>query len=167
MAGTTVTVQGADELRIKLGRTLQPVEKAIAELAAYVNTEAKRRAKPHAADKGTLGNVIATSLSGGGANIKAEVYVPYESHVQGIAWSIEEGRPPDKRPSLARIAVWAFRHGYLANDDLAGVYRLAQRIKSQGTKGVYFMRDAAEAGTKKAQETMANLKIQIEEMWAR
>jgi len=155
MAGTTAEVQGLEKLKAKLGRALEPVEEGLAKLAEYIRGEAKTRAKPHAADKGTLGNVIKVSFAGKGMALSATVAPP--KSVVGIALSVEEGRRPGKPPPVKAIKRWAVAHGIVTNPWL-----LAQDIKRRGTRGIHFMAGAAEAGEKKAHELCKTAAAAIE-----
>jgi hypothetical protein len=160
MPATTVEMQGLEKLRIKLGRALEPVEEGLGKLADYVRGEAKTRAKPHAADKGTLGNVIKVSFAGKGMALSATVAPP--KSVVGIALSVEEGRRPGKPPPVKAIKRWAVAHGYIQN-----YYLLAQKIGKQGTRGIHFMAGAAEAGEKKAHELCKSAALKIEQNWGK
>ena len=158
--GTTVEVQGLEKLKAKLGRALEPVEMGLTQLAEYIREEAKRRAKPHAADKGTLGNVIKVSFAGKGMALSATVAPP--KSVVGIALSVEEGRRPGKPPPVKAIERWAVAHGIATNPWL-----LAQLIGKKGTRGIHFMAGAAEAGEKKAHELCKSAAIKIEQNWGK
>jgi hypothetical protein len=161
MAGeTTVQLVGAEKLQAKLGRVLEPIEQGLAQLAEYVRQEAKTRAKPHAADKGTLGNVIKVSFAGKGMALSAIVAPPRS--VVGIALSVEEGRGPGRPPPVKAIGRWAEAHGIATKPWL-----LAQYIKKHGTKGIHFMAGAAEAGEKKAHDICQAAAIKIEENWGK
>jgi hypothetical protein len=174
-----------EELKGKLQGLLAPVQDALRYLGTFVQEEAKRRAKPHPADLGTLANVIAVDFSGGGENMKVEVYVPEDTRQMrgfaGIARTIEEGRAPGNAPPIGAISRWAIAHGYAtAPTEVVGqrygrfsyahvspeIWRMVMDIKAHGTKGVYYMKGAADAGSKKAVELMAALKTEIERRWA-
>jgi len=158
MAGTTVTLTGMEKLQAKLKRALDPFEEMLSTLAEFIHQEARTRAKPHAADKGTLGNVIKVSFAGEGVKLSAKVYEP--KAVVGIALSVEEGRGPGKPPPVASIGRWAKSHGIATKPWL-----LAQQIKAHGTKGIHFMAGAADAGEKKAKELIGKTAAMIEHKW--
>lgn len=160
MPGTTVTVQGEEKLRLKLGRVLEPIEKALAILAEYVHQKARIYAKPHPVDKGTLGNVIKVSFAGSGVAISAKVYEPRS--VVGIALQVEEGRRPGKPPPVKAIKRWAVAHGIVTN-----YFLLARLIGKQGTKGIQFMARAAEDGERKAPEILKSAALKIEQNWGK
>jgi len=161
MPATTVEVQGLEKLKAKLGRALEPVEMGLTQLAEYILKEARRRAKPHAADKGTLGNALKVDFAGKGMALSATVYFPPESmaarRTRGIAMTVEEGRCPGKPPPVKAIERWAKAHGIATRPWL-----LAQLIGKRGTKGIHFMAGAAEAGEKKAHELCKSAAVAIE-----
>lgn len=179
MPKLAASVSGMDRLQLKLKRALEPVERGVAELAEFVKQEAKRRAKPHAADKGSLGNVVKVSFAGEGAKLSAAVDLPRSIYWLGT--TVEEGRSPGKAPPVAAIGRWAERHGYLSETDieatasirqmskgfLAGhvsrtAWKLAMEIKKHGTKGIHFMAGAAEAGRREAPRFLAKAAQAIE-----
>jgi hypothetical protein len=160
MPDTTVQVQGMEKLQAKLKQALEPVEEGLAKLADYIRGEAKTRAKPHAADKGTLGNVIKVSFAGKGMALSATVAPP--KSVVGIALSVEEGRRPGRPPPVRAIGRWAKAHGIATKPWL-----LAQDIKRRGTKGIHFMAGAAEAGEKKAHDLCKSAALKIEQNWGK
>jgi hypothetical protein len=155
-----VQLVGAEKLQAKLGRVLEPIEQGLAQLAEYVRQEAKRRAKPHSWNKGTLGNAVKVSFAGKGMALSATVAPPKAT--MGIAYTIEEGRRPGKPPSVKAIGRWAKAGGITTKPWL-----LAQYIKKHGTKGIHFMAGAAEAGEKKAHDICQAAAIKIEENWGK
>ena len=146
---------GLEKLQQKLKRALEPVEQALANLADFVRGEAERQAKPHAADKGTLGRAVKVSFSGAGVALSATVAPPRAT--MGLAYTIEEGRRPGKQPPSASIGRWAKAHGIATN-----AWVLVKLIKERGTKGIHFMAGAAEAGEKKAPELLRKAGVEIE-----
>jgi len=161
MPATTIEVQGIEKLKAKLGRALGPVEMGLTQLAQYIHNEVRRRAKPHAADKGTLGNATKVEFAGKGMSLSAKVYFPSDNmgarRTQGIAMTVEEGRSPGTPPPVKAIKRWAVAHGITTNPWL-----LAQLIGKKGTKGIHFMAGAAEAGEKKAHELCKSAAVAIE-----
>jgi hypothetical protein len=155
MPATTVEVQGVEKLKAKLGRALEPIEEGLGKLAQYIREEAKRRAKPHSWNKGTLGNAIKVSFAGKGMTLSATVAPP--KAVMGIAYTIEEGRRPGRPPPVRAIKRWADAGGIKTKPWL-----LVQDIKRRGTRGIHFMAGAAEAGEKKAHELCKTAAAAIE-----
>ncbi len=155
-----VDVTGVEKLQAKLQRALDPVERGLAHLADYIREEAKRRAKPHPWNKGTLGNAIKVSFQGSGIALSATVAPPKAT--LGIAYTIEEGRRPGKPPPLKAIKRWADAGGILTNPWL-----LREHIKEFGTKGIHFMAGAAEAGEKRAAEFLSKAATEIEKGFGR
>ena len=152
-----IDLKGDKALRRKLGVLLSPTRPMMEELVGFVQGEAKAGTKPHAVDKGTLGNTVKSSLSPEPVPLSARVFTR-----SGVARTIEEGRKPGKPPPVAPLERWASRHGITEN-----AWKLVQQIRRRGTRGVFFMRKAAEAGQRKAPELIRKAAQQIERNWGR
>lgn len=143
MAQNTFSVQvtGIDELRLRLNskRLLGPVRKELIEGAARVaQRTAQRAAKPHAADKGTLGRHLHIERDG-----PLTLAMRPTRRIVGIANVIEGGRRPGKAPPLRAIKAWAVAHGIPT-----APRELQKTIRARGTRGVHFMQQAQDAADK-------------------
>lgn len=137
-----VEVRGLDELRRRLEsrRLLSPVRKEIIEEAGKAGkAKAIEAAKPHAADKGSLGRAVRLRVEDGGNKAIVDV----APQVAGIAFVIEEGRRPGRAPPLRVLKAWADSHGIPTPPR-----ELQQAIRAQGTRGIHFMRQAQEEAEK-------------------
>jgi hypothetical protein len=159
----TVEVQGLVELRRKLDRATEPVGDLIREAGEFAQKKTAEYAKPHPADKGTLGQGITLALKG--TPIPLEAYVRPNRRIAGIAATVEEGRPPGKRPSVDAIERWAWAHGYLARGKRG--WKLAQQIAERGTKGVKMFERAAVDTERKIAELVGNAAKAIEARFQR
>jgi hypothetical protein len=141
----TVSVVGLDALRLKLreGTVFTPARSFLKGLGRVGQKTAQRAAKPHPADKGSLGRAILLdfALDGSSARIK-----PARSII-GIANTLEGGRRPGKRPPYGPIKRWMISHGIItgARGEGKKVQEMREDIKAKGTRGIYFMQAAQDA----------------------
>ena len=156
----STTIEGAAAIKRKLDQMLDPAEDEFKKLVDFVHKEAQRRAKPHSWNKGTLGKVIKVDFAPAGRALEAKVSLPRA--VVGIGRTIEEGRKPGKPPPVSAIKRWAEAGGITTKP-----WTLVQIIRRRGTKGIYFMAGAAEAGEKKAKEILKSTAAAIERAWGR
>lgn len=160
-SGITVTVEGVDALKRKLGGVMEPIGGIVREAGIFAHEKTATYAKPHAADKGTLGQGITLKLGAG--VVPLEATIAPNSRIAGIAVTVEEGRPPGKRPSVDRIERWAWAHGYLPRTSRG--WKLAQKIAREGTKGVKMFEHAAKDTEAKVKELIGNAVRTIERKW--
>jgi len=166
-AAIMVKVEGMDLFRQRLDsrRLLRPTRDYIEQVGKAAHRTAQRAAKPHAADKGTLGRYITVEISDGG---KTATVAPIR-RIVGVAQTIEEGRRPGRRPPYTPIKRWMLSHGLISGaPGESNLVRVMQgRIKSVGTKGVYFMRTASEAAEKALKDGLPETEEQIRKLWDR
>lgn len=126
---------------------------------------AQRAAKPHAADKGTLGSQIRLDLDF--ARLEARV-APAQA-IAGLAYTIEYGRRPGRRPPYRPIRRWAEAHGIVppGRGGSKLVYELRERIRASGTRGVGFMATAQEVAEAALGSAVPDTQRQMREMWER
>jgi hypothetical protein len=160
MSDLDLQVKGIKELEEKMGHVLEPAKTMISDLARYIQAEADKFAKPHPADKGTLGKTVKMTLGPGPIPLWAEVWTK-----SGIAPTVEVGRLGGKPPPIKRIETWARAHGYLGANESG--YDIWFQIKQKGTKGIYFMKQAEEAGREKAGDMLVKLARTIEGHWSK
>ena len=140
-----VQVHGLDVLQAKLDsrRFMGPVRQELIERAAdAAHKKAREAAKPHPADKGTLGRAIELHFENKGNT--ARISPPPQ--VAGLAFTIEEGRRPGGRPPYRKLKAWMISHNIIpeGKGTSAQVQALRSDIRHHGTKGVHFMQQAAE-----------------------
>lgn len=160
-----VRVKGLDVIRAKIqsGRLLGPVRE---ELIRRAGEEAKKKAvvasKPHAADKGTLGGAIFLEFADGGLVARVDIH----RSVTGIAFTIEEGRRPGRRPPYRRLKAWAIAHGYAPSSGGSQVIQeMRERIRHEGTRGIHFMAQAAEEANRVIAAGIPRTERAIERAW--
>lgn len=153
-----IEVEGLDGLHRKLGAALHPVGDLVKETTEFAYKTAQEKAKPDIHAKGTIAKQIKMSLGAGTIPLSAKVYNP-----SVIARVIEEGRRPGgKLPSVTNVGRWAAAHGLSAKPFL-----VARSFQRRGTKGVFFMKGAAEATTKKLPELIGKAAKAIERAFGR
>jgi hypothetical protein len=156
----SVKIEGMDRLLAKLdGHKLLggPLKTALQKAALYVEGEARKGAKPHSVDTGELARSIKSELGPGAIPLHARVYSD-----KIYAYPAEFGRKPGKMPPVKAIAAWATRHGITI-----APFVLARAIGKHGTKGLFYMKHAAEAGAKKIPTFMAEAAKAIEATWSK
>jgi hypothetical protein len=157
-SGIVVTIEGVEALQRKLHGATEPIGGIVREAGQFARDKTAQYAKPHAADKGTLGQGITLKLSAG--VVPLEAVIAPNSRIAGIAQTVEEGRPPGHRPSVARIERWAWAHGYLPRTSRG--WKLAQKIAREGTKGVFMFRHGAKDTEAKIKELVGKAARAIE-----
>ena len=165
--GLTVTVIGGEAIAAQLRQVPTSVRPLFEEAAKFGREEMAKRAKPHAADKGTLAEAVTYELSGGGVALQARVGIIGRGHgmrssLGGLAPTVNYGRAPGRPPSIKRIRAWLKSHGFHANPR-----RVQAIIAAQGTKGVFFLEGASEALLKRLPELMRQVEREIESKWGR
>ena len=162
-----VKVEGMDLLRRKLeaGNLLKPTREIVAAAGKEGLETARKAAKPHPGDKGTLARMIESDTQDGG---KTVVVAP-QSKIRGIATTIEEGRKPGKRPPYGSIKKWMLSHGIIsgARGESKLVAMMRDRIRSQGTAGVFFMKKGAEAAERCMKGDVPKAEGEVRKAWDR
>ena len=169
MAGrsTTVEVIGGEAIAAQLRHVPDMLRPLYEKAAKFGREEMAKRAKPHAADKGTLAEAVTYELSGAGVALQARVGIIGRGHgmrssLGGLAPTVNYGRRPGLAPPVRTIKAWLKSHGYHA--DPKAIQRL---IAARGTQGVFFLEHTAEALGEKLPEMIREHERRIEERWAR
>ena len=144
---------------------LTPTKARIRAAGQGAQRTAQRAAKPHSADKGTLGRGILFDIDADG--LTARIY-PLR-RITGLASTIEEGRRPGRRPPYTPLKRWMISHGIISDGKgTSKLVRLMQnRIMQSGTRGVGFMAKAAEAAEKVLREGVPKTEQEIHDLWER
>jgi len=162
-----VEVFGLDALRLKLrdGRLLQPTRAFLGELGRVGQATAQRASKPHPADKGTLGRGILLDIALNGWSAR----VAPASSIAGIAFTVEEGRRPGRRPPYGPIKRWLISHGIIpeGRGTSKRVQEVREEIKLHGTRGVHFMAQAKETVEKAMRTGVPKTEQEIKTLWDR
>ena len=162
-----IQVIGLDALRLKLRerRLLRPTRDFIGVLGRTAQKTAQRAAKPHPADKGTLGRALLLHMSSDGNTARVE---PAQS-IAGLAFTIEEGRRPGRRPPYRPIKRWLESHGFIpiARGTSKQIQAVREEIKARGTRGIHFMAQAQETVDKAMHEGIPKTEREIEALWDR
>ena len=158
MSRIEVDVRGLRRLSRKLeevpGATRDLMERAV----KFAHEEARKGARPHSVDKGTLAEGLRFEIAPGPVPLQARVYPT--RRIAGIALTVEEGRRPGRRPPVEAIGRWARRHGIATNP-----WRLAREIGQRGTKGIKFMARAVELTKRKLPELVREVGKEVEGRW--
>lgn len=125
---------------------------------------ARRAAKPHAVDKGTLGRAVRLKFLS-----PLEAIIDLAPSVRGVARVVEEGRRPGRRPPYGAIKRWGEAHGVIPAGRGASKYvqELRDRIRDEGTRGVHFMEQASEVADKLVRSGVPRASSDIEATWER
>jgi len=164
-----VEMVGLDQLRLRLreGRLLAPTRSFLQELGRVGQKTAQRAAKPHPADKGTLGRAILLDFALDGSSARVAPAPAYA----GIAFTIEEGRRPGRRPPHGPIKRWMISHGIIPEGRGKGISErvkdFREEIKLHGTRGVHFMAQAEETVNKAIHEGIPKTAQEIKALWDR
>jgi len=126
---------------------------------------AMRAAKPHPADKGTLGRAILFTLRSDGM----VAWVKPARSLVGLMFTIEEGRRPGRRPPYGPIKRWMTSHGIIAGvrGDSKQVRAMQEDIKLRGTRGVHFMAQADTAAQEVLNSGVPKTEQEIRDLWVR
>jgi hypothetical protein len=151
-----VKVEGLEKLQRKLGRTLDAVKPMLDDAGKYAIKEAVDILEGRPGATGRLAQATKSELAPGAIPLHARVF-----HATPISEDVEIGRPAGRpQPPIAAMERWAGRAGI----DVPP-FVLAKQIKERGTKGVFFMKQAAEAVGKKMPELARQAVAKIESMW--
>lgn len=156
-----VQVEGLEKLLGKLDahRLLGgPVHGLMEESAKFATKQAVEELERPVGATGRLAKAIKYSLAAGPIPLEAKVY-----HATPISLHVHEGRPAGlPQPPIAAMERWAAR----AHIGVAP-FVLAKRIKERGTKGLFFMKKAAEATAQKLPEFVGKATRAIESIWGK
>lgn len=155
MARAVVELRGLEELKGRLDGLKLPIRQMMDDIVRVGHETAKRGAKPHPADKGTLAATVKFELAAGAIPLHARVFSK-----SGIAFTVEEGRRPGKQPPVAAMERWLRSHGISAT-----AWRVVQEIKRRGTRGVHFMQQAKDAMEQRIPELIRKTEAVIRGRW--
>lgn len=134
-----------------------PYRKGIEKLLLVIEGKARTYAKPHSGDRGELARSIKHELGGAsGQSLAGRVFTD-----KLYAVPAEYGRLPGAMPPVAPIADWLRRHG---GDPEQG-YVVARAIGRRGTRGIFYMKRAADEGRTAAPPIMRQMADDIERAW--
>ena len=158
---------GLEALRARLRdkHFLKPTRTFLHELGRVGQKTAQRAAKPHPADKGTLGRAILLDFALDGSSARVAPAPRYA----GIAFTIEEGRRPGRRPPYGPIKRWMISHGIIpeGRGTSKRVQEIREEIKAHGTRGVHFMAQAEKAVDKAMHDGIPKTEQEIRALWDR
>lgn len=158
MSNFTVKVEGLEKLQGKLGKVLQAVRPLLEKAAKFATKEAVTRLDERPGATGRLATATKWDLAPGAIPLHARVF-----HATPISLDVERGRPVGRpQPPTAAMERWANRAGISVHP-----FVLARQIKQRGTKGVFFMKKAAEATQKKMSQFVNEAAASIESMWGK
>ena len=163
-----VEVSGADALGEMLRSKnflSSPTRRLIEYAGRAAWRTAQRAAKPHPTDKGTLGRAIRFDILPGGMAARVDI----ARGVSGIAFTIEEGRRPGRRPPYGPIKRWMISHGIIsgARGDSKKVRYMQEDIKLRGTRGIHFMQQAEDIANKVLKGNVPRTEQEIKDLWVR
>ncbi len=163
-----VDIRGATAILDKLrGRRFvdDPTRRMVLNAGIAARKTAQRAAKPHPSDKGTLGRAIRLSLSKDGS----EVLIDFPRRVSGIAYTIEEGRRPGRRPPYGPIKRWLISHGIIpaGRGTSKQVRAVREEIRLRGTRGVHFMQQATDVAEEVLRRGVPQTEQEIRDLWTR
>lgn len=168
MTRVRVITRGFDKVAARMNRSLwaEPATRHLLQGAGrVVQKTAQRAAKPHSGDKGTLGRAIILEVS----SVYLEATVAPTRSVMGVAYTIEHGRRPGRRPPYRPIKAWMISHGLVtgARGDSKKVQQMRERMRLVGTKGVGFMEAGAVAGDQALKQGIPATEREIKTLWDR
>src|SRR3990172_7748556 len=162
-----VDILGLDNvlLRLREKRFLSPTRDFLKGLGRVGQRTAQRAAKPHPADKGTLGRAILLDFALDGSSARVAPAPRYA----GIAFTIEEGRRPGRRPPYGPIKRWMISHGIIpeGRGDSKKVRFMQEDIKLRGTRGVHFMAQARDVADEILRTGVPKTEQEIRDLWVR
>ncbi len=141
--------------RLQVVAEFKPVRDAVQRVLLRMETEARRKAKPHGVDTGTLARSIMSNLNPPMTPIGGSVFT-----TNRLAPVIEVGRKPGRMPPVDPIARWAKRHGIDA-----APFVLARAIGRHGTKGLYMFKAALAVGQRELANDLHGAALRIEQQW--
>jgi hypothetical protein len=159
-----VEVHGLDVLKRKLaGNLLSPVKDQMVKEAALAGRRvAAEKSKGRYGRKGLYGRLdIDFSNDGLVANVH-----PVRS-IAGIAFTMEEGRRPGRRPPYTPIKRWLIDAGAISGQrgDSKVVRATREAIKAGGTRPIHFMQEAAEEAERTLKQRGPPTEREIERQW--
>lgn len=160
MASRTFEVTYSTNVPQKIGELLRltPVKKDLIEPAAKAGKkEADEKSKGRYGRKG-LGRRTHIRFEQDGMLARVAV----DSQISGIAWAMEEGRRPGRRPPYRPIKAWKE-----ATPITMTVRELQESIKVHGTQGLHYMRDAAQVADDTLRGRVAPTERALEHQWNR
>ena len=163
-----VEVSGADALGEMLRSKAflsSPTRRLIEYAGRAAWRTAQRAAKPHPADKGTIGRAIRFDILPGGMAARVDI----ARGVTSIALTIEEGRRPGRRPPYGPIKRWMISHGIIpeGRGTSKQIQEMREEIKAQGTRGVHFMQQAEVIANKVLEGDVPRTEQEIKALWDR
>lgn len=153
-----VEVHGLDVLRRKLDekRIFGPVKEEMIQRAAQAGKkEAEEKSKGQFGKKGLRGR-IETHIEQDGMVAR----VAPISSLAGIAFTMEEGRRPGRRPPYRPLKQW--KEGTPIS---LSVRELQEIGKTQGFKGIHYMRDASKVADDTLRDRRPAAEREIERAW--
>ena len=161
-------VSGVDVLRERLRNPrflFQSTRHLIEGAGIAARKTAQRAAKPHPADKGTLGRAVRLEVSPNGLQATVDI----ARSVSGIAFTIEEGRRPGRRPPYGPIKRWMISHGIISagRGTSKQVQALREDVKARGTRGVHFMAQARDVANTVLRQGVPKTEQEIKALWDR
>jgi hypothetical protein len=168
MAGNfMVQVRGRDALAEQLRSKKfmwQPTRQLI-DAAGKAAQKTAMRASKGQAGKGTLGKHI--HLEFRDSDLTA-VVLPTR-RIAGIAFTIEEGRKPGRRPPYTPIKRWMIQAGIISGDkgESKRIQFMRETIKQRGTKGLHFMAAGRDAADKVIREGIPKTAGDVKALWKR
>lgn len=134
----------------------EPYRRGLTKLMLVIEGKARTYAKPHSGDRGELARAMRSEIRGSGIRLSARVF-----NNKLYAAPAEYGRRPGRMPPVGPISDWLRRHG----EDPARGYIVARAIGRRGTRGIFFMKQAAADGRKAAPAVFAQVATDIEKAW--
>ena len=158
MSNFSVKIEGLEKMQAKLAKVPQVWKPLLEKAAKFATKEAVTRLDERPGATGRLATATKYDLAPGAIPLHARVF-----HATPISLDVEHGRPAGRpQPPTAAMERWARRAGISVHP-----FVLARQIKERGTKGVFFMKKAAEATKKKVPEFVREAAASIEKMWGR
>lgn len=133
-----------------------PMKTFLNTLALTGQNEARKHAKPHGGDTGTLARSIQVRLDPGPVPMGAQVYTDLT-----YAAPAEFGRAPGRPPPVAAMEEFARRHGLPEGIGFV----LARAIGRKGTRGLHFMKKGADAIEAKYSSAASVLASDVEKIF--
>jgi len=168
MAGAiAVKVRGLDALREQLRskKFMWRPTRQLIEAAAAAARKTAQRASKGKAGKGSLGRAILVTFRDKGQT--AVVDVP--RRIAGIAYTIEEGRKPGRRPPYTPIKRWMIQANIISGGkgESKRIQFMRDTIRRRGTKGIHFMAAGRDAADKVIHGGIPKTASEIEALWKR
>lgn len=153
-------LEGLDTLRQRLrpGYLLKPVRKNLIESAGNAARKTAQRAAKGQAGTGRLGRHILVDFQDKGMTA---VVMPTRT-IAGIAFVINYGRRPGRRPPYRALKRWADRAGIPTK-----IRDLQEDIKLRGTKGLEYMEAAENAANIVLRTGIPATDREIRALWKR